>query len=132
MIHSWGFSLKDILAWLGIFSAVTFVLSLLLLPWFLGKIPVNYFTLPRDRHAWHVLLHPRSIVRNLLGLPVLLAGIAMLVLPGQGIITILIGLGIMNFPGKFTVEKWMVTRPGVLKVINWIRQKENHPPISEP
>lgn len=128
----WGFLLDTVFIGLGIFSAVTFVLSLLLLPWFLGKVPVDYFTLPRNPHRWHVLLQPRAIIRNLLGLPVLLAGIAMLVLPGQGILTIMIGLGIMNFPGKFELEKWLITRRGVLKMVNWIRKKEHHPPIESP
>ncbi|MEN9425381.1 MAG: hypothetical protein RL122_2764 [Pseudomonadota bacterium] len=115
--------------WLGILSAVTFVLSLLLLPWFVSRIPVDYFTRPRDPHAWHIMLQPHTIVRNLLGLPVLLAGVAMLVLPGQGILTILIGLGIMNFPGKFALERWFIERKGVLTAINWIRQKTKHPPL---
>ncbi len=113
-------------------SAITFVLSLLLLPWFVGRIPVDYFTRPRDPHAWHVLLQPRAMVRNMLGLPVLLAGIAMLVLPGQGLITIMIGLGIMMFPGKFELEKWVVTRKGVLQAVNWIRRKSHHPPLDTP
>lgn len=132
MIHTWGFSLENSLVWIGIFSATTFVLSLLLLPWFLGKIPVDYFTQTRDPDAWHVLLQPRAILRNLLGLPVLLAGIAMLVLPGQGIVTILIGLGIMNFPGKFSLERWLIKRHGVLAAINWVRRKSHHPPLEEP
>jgi hypothetical protein len=68
----------------------------------------------------------------LLGLPVLLAGIAMLVLPGQGLLTIMIALGIMNFPGKFELEKWVVTRKGVLKAVNWIRKKSHHPPLQAP
>lgn len=71
-------------------------------------------------------------MRNLLGLPVVIAGIAMLVLPGQGILTIMVGLGIMNFPGKFEIEKWVITRRGVLKALNWIRGKERHPPIEAP
>lgn len=118
--------------WLGAISVVTFVLSLLLLPWFVSRIPHDYFTRPRDPHRWHVLLQPRAIVRNLLGLPVVLAGIAMLVLPGQGLITIMIGLGIMNFPGKFELEKWVVTRKGVLKAVNWLRQKSQYPPLDAP
>ncbi|OQX13477.1 MAG: hypothetical protein BWK73_11885 [Thiothrix lacustris] len=118
--------------WLGGISVATFVLSLLLLPWFVARIPSDYFTRPRDAHRWHVLLQPRTIVRNLLGLPVLLAGIAMLVLPGQGLLTIMIGLGIMNFPGKFELEKWIITRKGVLQALNWLRRKAKHPPISAP
>ncbi len=106
-----------------------FVASLLMLPWFVSRIPVDYFTRPRDPQTWHILLQPKTLLRNLLGIPILLAGIAMLVLPGQGILTILIGLGVMNFPGKFAIERWFVQRKGVLSAINWIRQKANHPPL---
>ncbi|WP_308896668.1 PGPGW domain-containing protein [Thiothrix lacustris] len=124
--------LENILIGLGIFSAVTFVLSLLLLPWFIARIPADYFTRPRDSDPWRVLLQPRALLRNLLGLPVLLAGIAMLVLPGQGILTIMIALGIMSFPGKFALEKWIISRKGVLQAVNWIRQKSHHPPLEAP
>lgn len=124
--------LEQTFIWLGVISAVTFVFSLLMLPWLIGRIPADYFTRPRDPHRWHVLLEPRTLMRNLLGLPVVLAGIAMLVLPGQGILTIMVGLGIMNFPGKFELERWVITRKGVLKALNWIRKKEQHPPIESP
>lgn len=124
--------LETIFIWLGIFSAITFVLSLLLLPWFIARIPADYFTRQRDPHRWHVLLQPHAMLRNVLALPVLLAGIAMLVLPGQGLLTIMIALGIMIFPGKFELEKWIVTRKGVLKAVNWIRQKSHHPPLEAP
>ena len=121
--------MEQLLVWLGIFSIVTFVLSLLLLPWLVGQIPSDYFSHPRDPHPWHILLQPHTILRNALGLPIVLAGIAMLVLPGQGVLTILVGLGVMNFPGKFALERWIITRKGVLLAINWIRQKANHPPL---
>ncbi|UOG93217.1 MAG: PGPGW domain-containing protein [Candidatus Thiothrix sulfatifontis] len=124
--------METLFIWLGAISAITFVLSLLLLPWFVARIPSDYFIRLRDVHRWHVLLQPRTIARNLLGLPVLLAGIAMLILPGQGLLTMMIGLGIMNFPGKFELEKWIVTRKGVLQALNWIRRKAKHPPISAP
>lgn len=117
---------------LGAVSALTFVFSLLALPWLVSKIPVDYFTRARDPHRWHILLEPRTILRNLLGLPVLLAGIAMLVLPGQGLLTIMIGLAIMQFPGKFELEKWVITRKGVLSATNWLRQRGGHPPINAP
>ncbi len=124
--------LEQTFIWLGVISAVTFVFSLLMLPWLIGRIPADYFTRPRDPHRWHVMLEPHAILRNLLGLPIVMAGIAMLVLPGQGILTIMVGLGIMNFPGKFEIEKWVITRRGVLKTLNWVREKERHPPIEAP
>lgn len=118
--------------WLSILSAVTFLFSLLMLPWLLGKIPVDYFIRPRDEDRWHILLQPRTLLRNLVGLPVLLAGVAMLVLPGQGILTIMVGLALMNFPGKFELERWVITRNGLLHTINWVRSKGKHPPLKSP
>lgn len=115
--------MESILIMLGVISAVMFVLSLVLLPWFLNKIPTDYFTRARDPDPWHVIMQPRAIVRNIFGLAIVSAGIAMLVLPGQGLLTILIGLATMQFPGKFELEKWIVTRKGVLEGINWVRTK---------
>lgn len=132
MIDTRGFSLEQLFVWLGVISAITFVFSLLMLPWLVSRIPVDYFTRLRDTHRWDILLQPRTIMRNLLGLPIVIAGIAMLVLPGQGILTIMVGLGIMNFPGKFELERWVITRKGVLPALNWIRKKEKHPPIESP
>ena len=53
----------------------------------------------------------------------------MLVLPGQGLLTILIGLAVMQFPGKFELERWLVTRKGVLEGINWLRQRSGRLPL---
>jgi hypothetical protein len=47
----------------------------------------------------------------------------MLVTPGQGILTLLIGLMLMNFPGKYHVERWLVMRPGVMRGMNWLRAR---------
>ena len=40
------------------------------------------------------------IARNVVGAIVVLAGLIMLVTPGQGILTIIAGLAIMDFPGR--------------------------------
>lgn len=121
--------LEQLLVGMGVASAVMFLFSLLALPWFLGKIPADYFVRQRVPHTWGVLLQPRAFVRNVLGLPIVLAGIAMLVLPGQGILTIMVGLGVMQFPGKFEAERWVVRQRGVLQAINWMRGKSGHPPL---
>ena len=57
------------------------------------------------------------------------AGIAMLLLPGQGVLTILIGIMLLDFPGKRSLEFWIIRQRGVLKAANWIRRKSNHPPL---
>ena len=53
----------------------------------------------------------------------------MLVLPGQGIFTIMIGLMLSNYPGKHAIERKFIGIPNVLKSINWLRKKSDKPPI---
>lgn len=113
---------------LGIISIFTFIGTLILMPILVVRLPIDYFAHPgRRRKPWmsvnaifRILL---LIGKNILGIVFVCAGIVMLVLPGQGILTILIGLTLIDFPGKFTFERWLVTRPAVLKSVNWLRQK---------
>ena len=121
---------EALLFWLGIGSVASLVLIGLLLPVMIVRLPADYFVRERPRHPhrsrgnwfWHV-------GKNVLGGIFVLAGIAMLLLPGQGVLTILIGTLLMDFPGKIRFERWLLTRPGVLKVVNRMRQKRGHEPL---
>ena len=53
----------------------------------------------------------------------------MLVLPGQGLFTIFIGLILSNYPGKYFIEKRIVSIPTIINSINWLRRKSNKDPI---
>lgn len=128
-LTQWFQHYQSSIAWIGILSAGMFIFSLLMLPWLLCKIPEDYFSRPQTKSSWTLLLTPRNLLRNTLGLPVLLAGVLMLVLPGQGLITIMLGLAIMQFPGKFTLERWVISRQGVLSAVNWIRRKSGVPEL---
>lgn len=132
MIHKiieWLSQYQAILAWLGLISLLLFVFSLLLLPWLIKQIPADYFQANRTHHRQGKLLSPVNIVRNLLGFIILLAGLAMFVLPGQGILTALVGIAIMQFPGKHRLERWLISRNGVLPAVNWLRRKTNSPEL---
>lgn len=65
----------------------------------------------------------------LLGLILILCGLAMLVLPGQGIITLLIGLSLVPFPGKDKLERKLLSRKSIQSTLNWIRIKANKEPF---
>jgi hypothetical protein len=52
-----------------------------------------------------------------------LMGVAMLVLPGQGVLTIITGLLLLDFPGKYRFERWLVRRGPVLRGVNWLRDR---------
>ena len=128
-VIEWLSQYQTVLTWLGLISLLFFVFSLLLLPWLIKQIPVDYFSRPRSKNHPSTLLSPAAIARNIIGFIILLAGLAMFVLPGQGILTTLVGLAIMRFPGKHRLERWLVSRPGVLNALNWIRRKTNAPEL---
>jgi len=125
------------LGWLGVISALMFVGSLLAVPWFVVHIPTDYFV--RRQHfvnRWrprHPLLRVLLLtLKNLGGVVLVLAGVAMLVLPGQGILTILIGLMFLDFPGKLRLERRLAAQPAVTRAINWMRAKAHRPPLELP
>jgi hypothetical protein len=64
------------------------------------------------------------VARNLAGLALLAAGIAMLVLPGQGLLTMLLGLSFMDFPGKHALLERAIACPKLQHALNWLRRKE--------
>ncbi|MCK5668525.1 MAG: hypothetical protein KAI15_05520 [Gammaproteobacteria bacterium] len=125
---------ETLLWWLLVASFITFIATLIAVPVILARLPEDYFSLPdRHRMPWSdrhpVLRIPLLLVKNLLGLMFVFAGILMLALPGQGILTIIIGLALMDFPGKYYAERWIVSRHSVLRLINWIRGKAANPAL---
>jgi hypothetical protein len=115
-------------------SVVVFIGSLLVMPALVARIRADYFThdeRPRSRWAnQHPLVQVTVRVgKNVLGSLFVLAGIAMLVLPGQGLLTMLVGFLMVDFPGKYRFEKWLVGRRFVLRPINWLRRRAHRDPL---
>ena len=110
--------------------------AILLIPVIIIRLPVDYF-LHDEEHVWMEGYHPvlryiGLVVKNTVGLVFLLAGIAMLVLPGQGLLTMVIGVSLLDFPGKRTIEHRLLTKPMVFQAMNAIRRKFGKPPFSQP
>lgn len=128
----WFYRNEILIEWLLLVSIASFVLTLITVPLILAILPKDYFLLPeKPRDIW-----PKSISllqllllisRNLIGGVLVFIGILMLVLPGQGILTIVIGLVLTKFPGKYRAERWIISQPKVLTVVNWARAKVNKP-----
>jgi hypothetical protein len=117
----------------GIFVA-TAVLSVLVTGWILVRLPANYFVGPHAPSLWsdrHPMLQTFGrVAKNLLGATLVIAGIVMLFVPGQGLLTILIGLIFLDLPGKRRFEQAIVRRPGVLNVINALRRRYGRADLS--
>ncbi|MFA7453909.1 MAG: PGPGW domain-containing protein [Desulfobulbaceae bacterium] len=123
-----------VIEWLGLLSMATFIGSLLAVPWIIARLPAKYFIQHREkveeRHQRHPLLAKMIfLTRNAIGFAFLMAGAAMLVLPGQGVITMIIGLSFMDFPKKHQVVDFLVHRRRVRRFLNWMRRKEKKPPF---
>ncbi len=128
---------KDFIVWLGVFSALTFVGSLILIPILCVRMGEDYFMPHRDQDQTLAGRHPiirwtGLILKNVVGVLLAAAGIAMIFLPGQGLLTIVIGIMMLNFPGKRRLELWMIRLPGVLRVINALRARAKHGPLQLP
>ena len=121
--------------YLAIFSAASFIATLILIPVLVIRIPHDYFA-EKKRHRWEPWAHEHPVIRwslliakNLLGYIFIVLGFAMLVLPGQGILTILIGIMFVNFPGKYRIERWAVMRGPLLNTINKLRRRAGRMPL---
>jgi len=106
---------------------------LLALPIILVRLPADYF-LTLQSHTWFSTRHPflrvaGYLLRNLVGGVVVLAGLAMLLLPGQGLLTIVLGLTLLDIPGKRRLLLALVRRPTILTVINALRARYGQPPL---
>lgn len=127
-----GFTWHRILIGLGFF-VLSFLLSILIVAIVIVKIPANYFSSHYQRDflpdsSW-LTRWGATILKNIIGVILVLAGIVMLVGPGQGILTILIGLIMLDIPGKRPLEAKLIKRPAVLSAVNALRSRYNKPPL---
>jgi hypothetical protein len=99
------------------------------------NVPPTYFASRHEREflpgrSWW-LRWSAVILKNILGL--FLVGLCILLslpgVPGQGILTILLGLIMLDIPGKRPLEARIIRRPAVLSAINKLREKYNRPPL---
>ena len=136
-IFEWFGQNKPLVWGLTIGSAALFVLTLLAIPWIINRLPADYFRRgPEHKPRWferHPALYAAVLVlKNALGAVLVLGGLAMLVLPGQGVLSILIGTSLLSLPGKRRLERWIVRRRAVMRGLNWIRRRGGQPPLQPP
>jgi hypothetical protein len=106
---------------------LTFVVNLAIVSFILVNLPADHFRKDHGTNFWpgrHPAIRATGIIgKNILG--VLLVGIGILLsvpgVPGQGLLTILLGIMLLNFPGRRRLEQNLLSRPRVLKTINRLR-----------
>ena len=130
----WFADHPEVLISMGISSIFIFLISILGISWFVAQIPEDYFLRSkRQPSKWQeqnpILRFVVMFGKNLIGLSLIIGGLLMLVLPGQGLLTIVTGLLLINYPGKYKLEQKLSSIPSIFKALNWIRVKAKKPPL---
>ncbi len=136
-ILDWFRNYEVLIWWTGAASVLMFLGSLCTIPVILIKIPADYFSSletksridVRDLSFFRLLY---LIFKNMVGIAFILAGLIMLLLPGQGILTIIVGMSLLNFPGKYRLVRNIIRNKTILNTINKLRSKADKPPIEVP
>jgi hypothetical protein len=127
-------TLGNVLLAVGLFL-VSLAVSLATVAVVMVKIPPTYFSVHHRREFLtdrHWLVRSGAVIlKNLLGLLLIVVGILLSLpgVPGQGILTILLGLIMLDIPGKRPLEARIIQRPTILSAINNLRSKYNKPPL---
>ena len=143
-VRDWFFSLLpegwgavDLAIAVAVVTVTSAVISLVAVAVVLSRLPADYFVNPEarrpvDRHP--VLKLALVVFRNLLGWFLIVLGVLLSLpgIPGQGILTILMGVMLVDFPGKHAAERWLLTRRGVLTAVNSLRARLKKPPLLSP
>ena len=108
-----------------------FFLTIWMTLWVIVKLPHDYFNKPKTATASQLGLKAlmMKVLRNCLAVILITFGIIMLVLPGQGLLTILIGVIVMDFKYKHHLEAKLVHQEKIKNALNKIRERYNKQPF---
>ena len=127
---SWRSVLIGASIFLGSFFVNLAVVSVILV-----KLPANHFSRGRKTEFWsgpHPALNAAKVIgRNIAGFLLLALGIILSIpgVPGQGLLTILLGIMLLDFPGRHRLEQKLLTKPGIVNTINRLRGRFGKPPL---
>ena len=114
---------------------LSFVVSTALVSFALVRLPANYFHSSHAREFFEgqsrAIRWGGVILKNLIGVLLIVVGIILSLpgIPGPGFVTILLGLVMLDIPGKRPLETRIVRRPAVLHSINSLRARFDKPPL---
>lgn len=132
-VQAWLQWLEPALPWLTGVGIALAVISLLAIPLLIIVMPRDYFVAPKRPETLRgPLLWLIRGLRNAMALVLIIAGLAMLVLPGQGLLTLLVGIMVSTFRAKYRLERRLVRQPGVFNGVNCIRRRAAREPLFYP
>ena len=129
----WLMQYQEVFVWIGLISFLTFLLGLLLMPFVIMRLPEDYFLSQQNGDQPSIVLRDSStlflVFKNLMGGVLLCLGVVMLFLPGPGLMVALIGISLVDIPGKRWVLGRILNISGLRSAINGLRGKRGRPPL---
>ncbi len=102
-------------------------------PRLVAALPSDYFRkqrpAPASRSLWRLAI---TLVRNLAGITLVLFGLVLLITPGPGLVCLVLGLALCEFPGKHVILRRVVGSPNVFATLNWLRRRARQAPFLHP
>lgn len=100
----------------------------------IGRLPVDYFVWPEKRFVFD---RKRSstwlfLAKNLYGVAFVLIGVALLILPGPGPVTILLGIALLDLPRKHRLVVHFASKSPLQRTLQWLRRRTGGDPFKFP
>ena len=115
-----------VIQWVGLVSVLLFFLSLFILRYVIVRLPDDYFVIDSpasNKHSGNLIDLALRVAKNLFGFLLIICGIILLVIPGQGLVTIVLGAWIIDLPWIIKIKRKFVYSRLVKRALNWIRSK---------
>lgn len=113
-------SILNIGVFLGFIAAIIFVFS---------KLPKNYWICSQVDQESSLKM---KVLRNILAFPVAILGALMLLLPGQGLLTLLLALMLADFELKQELMAKIIAKKKIRESLDYIRRKMGRSPFIWP
>jgi len=129
-----GLTWQKILVGALIFLA-SFFINLGIVSFILVKLPADHFSKKRKTKFWagpRPAIHAAKVIgKNIGGVLLVALGIVLSLpgVPGQGLLTVLLGIMLLDFPGRHRLEQKLLSKPSIVNTINRLRERFDKPPL---
>lgn len=125
---------------LTLISVGLLILSVLAVGIVLLRLPEEYFVRARPpwwrrKERWTGPQVAKTVAKNLAGVLLVVGGAALAAVPGvpgQSLLTVFMGLFLVDFPGKYRFQCWILRRRGVSRRVNRLRVRFGRRPLASP
>lgn len=115
------------LVWFAAALFMTFLVGLVVLRILIVRLPSNWFVREEPTRS-----RASRTVRRIAGALLVLVGIALLVLPGPGMLIVVIGVALFDSPRKKQLLGKLLTRPAIGDALDRARARANQKPFVRP